>query len=154
MRLPTRYDSGKPGHWIEQTEGARFWLGVLTAPKNRGLEDEFFVCCDGLTGLPQTIEAAFPKATVQTCIVHMIRASLRYVSTTDRKELVMALRTIYSARERERRGLGFRSPSAAVGQAVHRAPLAPTLGTTPSSARCSSPKAPFRPTTPSPRSCI
>lgn len=85
------------GFWIEQTEGARFWLNVLTELKNRGLEDVFFVCCDGLTGLPQAIEAAFPKAIVQTCIVHMIRNSLRYISWTDRKAIVAALRPIYAA---------------------------------------------------------
>ena len=85
------------GFWIEQTEGARFWLSVLTDLKNRGLEDVFFVCCDGLTGLPQAIEAVFPRAIVQTCIVHMIRASLRYVSLRDRKAVVQDLRPIYGA---------------------------------------------------------
>jgi putative transposase len=59
------------GFGIEATEGARFWLHVLTELKNRGVQDVFFACCDGLTGLPQAIEAAFPKAVVQTCIVHM-----------------------------------------------------------------------------------
>jgi putative transposase len=85
------------GIWLKGTEGARFWLGVLTDLKNRGVEDVFFVCCDGLTGFPQAIEAAFPKAVVQTCIVHMIRASLRYVSWVDRKKMVGDLRTIYGA---------------------------------------------------------
>jgi putative transposase len=85
------------GIWVQGTEGARFWLSVLTDLKNRGVEDVFFVCCDGLTGFPQAIEAAFPKAVVQTCIVHMIRASLRYVSYVDRKKMVVDLRTIYGA---------------------------------------------------------
>jgi transposase-like protein len=85
------------GLWIEQNEGARFWLHVMTELKNRGVEDVLFVCCDGLTGIGQAIEAAFPKATVQTCIVHMIRASLRYVSYTDRKNVVADLRDIYGA---------------------------------------------------------
>lgn len=85
------------GFWIGASEGARFWLGILTDLKNRGLEDVFFVCCDGLTGLPQAIEAAFPKAVVQTCIVHMIRASLRYVGWDFRKKLVAALRPVYAA---------------------------------------------------------
>ena len=85
------------GLWIEASEGARFWLNVLTELKNRGVEDIFFVCCDGLTGLPQAIEAAFPKAVVQTCIVHMIRASLRYVAHGDRKAVVAAMRPIYAA---------------------------------------------------------
>jgi putative transposase len=89
------------GFWIEATEGARFWLNVLTELKNRGVDDIFFVCCDGLTGLPQAIEAAFPKAVVQTCIVHMIRASLRYVSNADRKDVVAALRPIYVAETEE-----------------------------------------------------
>lgn len=85
------------GLWIQATEGARFWLQVLTELKNRGIEDIFFVCCDGLSGFPQAIEAAFPKAITQTCIVHMIRASLRYVTWSDRKAVVAALRPIYAA---------------------------------------------------------
>jgi putative transposase len=85
------------GIWLQATEGARFWLGVLTDLKNRGVEDVFFVCCDGLSGFPQAIEAAFPKAVVQTCIVHMIRASLRYVRWDDRKQVVSDLRKIYGA---------------------------------------------------------
>ncbi len=89
------------GVWFEGTEGARFWLHVLTELKNRGVEDIFFVCCDGLSGFPQAIEAAFPRAVVQTCIVHMIRASMRYVTWADRKKLVADLRPIYGA-ENER----------------------------------------------------
>jgi putative transposase len=85
------------GLWFEGTEGARFWLNALTELKNRGVQDILFVCCDGLTGLPQAIEAAFPKAVVQTCIVHMIRASLRYVAYGDRKRIVTALKDIYGA---------------------------------------------------------
>jgi transposase-like protein len=85
------------GLWIAETEGARFWLGILTELKNRGVEDIFFICCDGLTGLPGAIEAAFPKAVVQTCIVHMIRASLRHVSYVDRRVLVGAMKPIYGA---------------------------------------------------------
>jgi putative transposase len=89
------------GFWIESTESARFWLTVLTDLKNRGVQDILFVCCDGLTGLPQAIEAAFPKAVVQTCIVHMIRASLRHVAWGDRKAVVAALRPIYAAETKE-----------------------------------------------------
>jgi putative transposase len=85
------------GLWIQATEGARFWLGVLTELKQRGVKDVFFVCCDGLSGLPQAIEAAFPKATVQTCIVHMIRASMRYVPEKERKLVARDLRPIYAA---------------------------------------------------------
>lgn len=89
------------GLWVSDTEGARFWLGILTELKNRGVEDIFFVCCDGLTGLPSAVEAAFPRAVVQTCIVHMIRASLRHVSYVDRRQLVAALRPVYSAETEE-----------------------------------------------------
>jgi putative transposase len=85
------------GLWLQQTEGAKFWLSVMTDLKNRGVQDFFFVCCDGLKGLPEAINAAFPLAIVQTCIVHMIRASLRYVSYVDRKLLVRDLRPIYGA---------------------------------------------------------
>ena len=85
------------GLWMDGSEGARFWLSALTELKNRGVQDILFVCCDGLSGLPQAIEAAFPRAVVQTCIVHMIRASLRYVSYAERKDVVGALRTIYGA---------------------------------------------------------
>jgi len=85
------------GLWFEGTEGAKFWLQALTELKNRGVQDILFVCCDGLTGLPQAIETAFPRAVVQTCIVHMIRASLRYLASDDRKPVVHSLRTIYTA---------------------------------------------------------
>lgn len=89
------------GFWIEATESARMWLSILTDLKNRGVEDIFFVCCDGLTGLPQAIETAFPKAVVQTCIVHMIRASLRHVAWGDRKVVVASLKPIYAAETEE-----------------------------------------------------
>jgi putative transposase len=85
------------GLWFQQTEGAKFWLSVMTDLKNRGVQDIFFVCCDGLKGFPDAIATAFPLAIVQTCIVHMIRASLRYVSYVDRKALVRDLRPIYAA---------------------------------------------------------
>lgn len=85
------------GLWFEGSEGARFWLHVLTELKGRGVEDILFVCCDGLSGFRQAIEAAFPRAVVQTCIVHMIRSSLRYVPWNERKHLVDDLRTLYGA---------------------------------------------------------
>jgi transposase-like protein len=85
------------GLWMDGSEGARFWLSALTELKNRGVQDILFVCCDGLAGLPHAIEAAFPKAVVQTCIVHMIRASMRYVANSDRKPIADALRPIYDA---------------------------------------------------------
>jgi putative transposase len=99
VALGTRIDGSREvlGLWMDATEGARFWLRVLTDLKNRGVQDIFFVCCDGLSGFPQAVEAAFPRAVVQTCIVHMIRASLRYVTATDRKLVVASLRDIYTA---------------------------------------------------------
>jgi putative transposase len=85
------------GIWIQQTEGAKFWSGVLTELRNRGLRDALFVCCDGLTGLPAAVTAVWPAAVVQTCVVHLIRASMRYVSWSDRKTMTAALRPIYTA---------------------------------------------------------
>jgi putative transposase len=97
MGITTRGTRDVLGIWIEPTEGARTWLSVLTELRNRGVQDVFFVCCDGLSGFVQAVEATFPRATVQTCVVHLIRASLRYVSDADRRHVVAALRDIYSA---------------------------------------------------------
>jgi transposase-like protein len=86
------------GVWLgDGGEGAKFWLSVLTELKNRGVEDVIFVCCDGLKGLPDAIEATWPRASVQTCVVHLIRASIRYCSWKDRKKITTALRPIYTA---------------------------------------------------------
>jgi len=85
------------GLWIEATEGAKFWLRVLSELRTRGLQDVLIACCDGLKGFPQALEATFPKAIVQTCIVHQIRYSLSFVSWKDRKKLVADLRPIYQA---------------------------------------------------------
>ena len=85
------------GLWFQATEGAKFWLSVLTDLKNRGVRDIFYVCCDGLSGFPQAVEASFPLAIFQTCIVHMIRASTRYVASTERKAVCAALRPVYGA---------------------------------------------------------
>lgn len=85
------------GLWLESTEGAKFWLKVSTELKNRGVEDVFIACCDGLKGFPQAIEAVFPKTIVQTCIVHVVRSSTRFVSWKDRKVLMTRLRLIYGA---------------------------------------------------------
>lgn len=85
------------GIWIQQTEGAKFWHGVLTELRNRGCRDALFVCCDGLTGLPESITAVWPQAIIQTCVVHLLRASMRYASYTDRKKMATALRPIYTA---------------------------------------------------------
>lgn len=89
------------GLWLQDTEGAGFWLSVLTELKNRGVQDILIVCCDGLRGFPETIENVFPRAVVQTCIVHMIRNSLRYSSWKTRRQLAKALCPIYSAGTRE-----------------------------------------------------
>lgn len=85
------------GFWVAAAEGAKFWLSVLTDLKNRGVSDVLFVCADGLTGLPQAIEAAFPEAVHQTCVVHLIRSALRFVAWKDRKEVTKALRDVYTA---------------------------------------------------------
>jgi putative transposase len=85
------------GIWLEQNEGAKFWLGVLTELKNRGVKDVLIACCDGLSGFPEAIEATWPKATVQTCVVHLIRNSIKYCSYKDRKKIAGALKPIYQA---------------------------------------------------------
>jgi len=85
------------GIWIQQTEGAKFWHGVLTELRNRGCRDALFVCCDGLTGLPESIAAVWPAAVIQTCVVHLLRSCMRYASYADRKNMAQALRPIYTA---------------------------------------------------------
>jgi putative transposase len=85
------------GVWWQETEGAKFWLAVLNDLRRRGVENVLISCVDGLKGFPEAIEATFPAAWVQTCIVHLIRASLRYVNYRDRKKVASALRPIYTA---------------------------------------------------------
>jgi putative transposase len=85
------------GIWVQATEGAKFWAGVCAELRNRGIADVLIVCCDGLTGFPEAIEATWPQATVQTCTVHLIRAAMRFVSYGDRKKVGAALRRIYTA---------------------------------------------------------
>jgi putative transposase len=85
------------GIWVETTEGAKFWLRVLNELKARGVEDVLIVVCDGLTGLPAAINAVWPDTIVQTCIVHLTRASLRWVNYKDRKAVAAQLRRIYAA---------------------------------------------------------
>jgi putative transposase len=85
------------GLWTSANEGAKFWLSVLTELKNRGVKDMLIVCVDGLKGFPQAIEAVFPQATVQLCIVHLVRASLKYVSWKERKQVAADLKPIYRA---------------------------------------------------------
>ena len=85
------------GMWIAQTEGAKFWLQIVTDLKNRGLKDILMICVDGLKGLPEAIEAVFPKTEVQLCIVHLVRYSLNYVGWKHRKEVAADLRQIYQS---------------------------------------------------------
>ena len=85
------------GMWFQATEGAKFWMQVLTELKQRGVQDILICCVDGLKGFPEAIEAVFPQTTVQTCIVHLIRASLRYVPRRDYDAVVKDLKPIYTA---------------------------------------------------------
>ena len=85
------------GLWIDQNEGAKFWLGVMTELKNRGVQDILITAVDGLSGFPEAIRAVYPEAEVQLCIVHVVRNSLKYVPYKDRKTVAAGLRTIYNA---------------------------------------------------------
>jgi putative transposase len=85
------------GLWTSANEGAKFWLQVLTELRNRGLQDIFITCIDGLKGFPQAIESVYPKTTVQLCIVHLTRASLNYVNWKERKQVAADLKTVYRA---------------------------------------------------------
>jgi putative transposase len=85
------------GIWWQETEGSKFWLAVLNDLHHRGVEDVLVACVDGLTGFPEAIEAVFPQAWVQTCIVHQIRASMRYVTYQDRKRVAADLKPVYRA---------------------------------------------------------
>jgi putative transposase len=89
------------GLWTSANEGAKFWLQVLTELRNRGVEDVLIACVDGLKGFPEAIEAVYPKAQVQLCIVHLVRHCLNYVSWKQRKQVASALRPIYAAPTRE-----------------------------------------------------
>jgi len=99
VALGVRADGGKEilGLWLEQNEGAKFWLRVMTELKNRGVEDVLIAVVDGLKGFPDAILAVFPGATVQTCIVHLLRHSLAFVSYKDRKAVAAALKGVYRA---------------------------------------------------------
>jgi len=89
------------GMWLEETEGAKFWLKVITELKNRGVDDILIACVDGLKGFPEALESVFPMTTVQTCIVHMIRNSTRYTSWKDRRQVAKDLKPVYTAVDRE-----------------------------------------------------
>ena len=85
------------GIWVQASEGAKFWAGVCAELRNRGVRDVLIVCCDGLSGFPEAVEATWPQSTVQTCTVHLIRAAMRFVSSDDRKRVAAALKPIYTA---------------------------------------------------------
>ena len=89
------------GMWIAQTEGAKFWLSVVTELKNRGMRDMLIACVDGLKGFPEAIESVFPHTEVQLCIVHMVRHSLNYVGWKERKEVAGDLKSIYTSATEE-----------------------------------------------------
>jgi transposase-like protein len=85
------------GIWVQETEGAKFWAGVCAQLANRGVRDVLIVCCDGLKGFPEAIEATWPDSVVQTCVVHLIRAAMRFVNFKARKQVAAALKPIYQA---------------------------------------------------------
>ena len=85
------------GLWLGGGEGSAFWAGVLAELRNRGVRDVLFVCCDGLKGLPEAIKATWKDATVQTCVIHLIRTSMKYISWKDRKKAASFMRPVYTA---------------------------------------------------------
>jgi putative transposase len=85
------------GLWLGGGEGSAFWAGVLAELRNRGVKDVLFVCCDGLKGLPEAIKATWKDATVQTCVIHLIRSSMKYISWKDRKKAASFMRPVYTA---------------------------------------------------------
>jgi hypothetical protein len=85
------------GMWFQETEGAKFWMQVLSELKQRGVRDILICCVDGLKGFPEAIEAIFPKTTVQTCIVHLIRLNLKYVPRREREQVARDLKPMYTA---------------------------------------------------------
>jgi transposase-like protein len=103
VALGVNFEGGKDvlGLWIADSEGAKFWMGVLNELKGRGVEDILIACMDGLTGFPDAVRAVFPKTSVQLCIVHMVRNSVKYVSYKDLKAVCASLKRIYSAATEE-----------------------------------------------------
>jgi putative transposase len=85
------------GIWVQAAEGAKFWAGICAELRNRGVRDVLIACCDGLTGFPEAVEATWPAAMVQTCTVHLIRSSMRFVAYGDRKKVAAALKPVYTA---------------------------------------------------------
>ena len=103
IAMGVRCDGSKDvlGLWCNDTEGAKFWLSILTELKRRGVEDILVLCSDGLTGIGQAVEATFPDAIFQTCIVHMIRSSTRFVPWKERKAVCKDLKRVYTADDAE-----------------------------------------------------
>lgn len=104
------------GIWIAEAEGAKFWLSVLTQLRNRGLRDILICCCDGLSGLGEAITTAFPDTVVQTCVVHVIRNAMKFVSYADRKKVAAGMRAIYTAPSLEAAELAFAAFAADFGE--------------------------------------
>ena len=104
------------GCWIAETEGAKFWLSVLTQLRNRGLRDILICCCDGLSGLPEAITTVFPNTVVQTCVVHVIRNAMKFVSYQDRKKVAAGMRAIYTAPSLEAAEVEFKNFETDFGQ--------------------------------------
>jgi putative transposase len=104
------------GCWIQDSEGAKFWAKVLTDLRNRGVRDVLIACCDGLTGLPDAIRSVFPDTIVQTCVVHVVRNAMRFVSHSDRKKVAAAMRAVYTAPTLEAAELALKEFDAAFGE--------------------------------------
>jgi hypothetical protein len=109
------------GMWFQETEGAKFWMQVLNDLRQRGVRDILIACVEGLTGFPEAIEAIFPATTVQTCIVHLIRSSLKYVPRREREEVARDLKPIYTAIDAEhaQAQLASRSPPPRPARSTH-----------------------------------
>ncbi|MGH3781378.1 MAG: IS256 family transposase [Pseudonocardiaceae bacterium] len=104
------------GLWIAEAEGAKFWLSVLHQLRNRGLRDVLILCCDGLTGLPDAVTSVFPDTVVQTCVVHVIRNAMMFVSYQDRKKVAAGMRAIYTAPSVEAAEMELRNLDNAFGK--------------------------------------
>ncbi len=103
------------GIWVEQSEGAKFWLKVMNELRNRGVEDILIAVVDGLKGFPEAITTVFPQANVQTCIVHLIRHSLSFCGWKERKKVAAELKTVYQAETAEAAARGSASSKTAHG---------------------------------------
>lgn len=104
------------GIWIAAEEGAKFWAHVLTQLRNRGLRDILILCCDGLTGLPDAVRGVFENTIVQTCVVHVIRNTMRFVSYSDRKKIAASMRTIYTSASPEEAEVALKEFNEQFGQ--------------------------------------